>query len=86
MHNPLDFSGKVALITGAAAGMGLAASRMFAYLGARVVLADFKEQAVQAAAQSLVAAGHKAIAMVAPSRLRSNHRSARYFGFYQLET
>ena len=63
MHNPLDFSGKVALITGGAAGMGLATARMFADAGASVVLADFKEHAVQAAAQSLVANGHKAIAI-----------------------
>ncbi len=62
MANTLDFSGKVALITGAAAGMGLATARAFAEAGAAVVLADFKEEAVQAAAE-LVAAGHKAIAV-----------------------
>ena len=27
MNNPLDFTGKVALVTGAAAGMGLATAR-----------------------------------------------------------
>ena len=63
MRNPLDFSGKVALITGAAAGMGLATADAFAEAGAAVVLADFKEEAVKAAAQKLVAAGHKAIAV-----------------------
>src|SRR5438034_2992018 len=63
MRNPLDFSGKVALITGAAAGMGLATADAFAELGAAVVLADFKEEAVKATAQKLVAAGHKAIAV-----------------------
>src|ERR687885_124468 len=61
MSNPLDFSGKVALVTGAASGMGLATARAFAEAGAAVVLADFKEEAVQAAARELVAAGHKAI-------------------------
>ena len=50
MRNPLDFSGKVALITGAAAGMGLATADAFAEAGAAVVLADFKEEAVKAAA------------------------------------
>lgn len=63
MNNPLDFSGKVALVTGAAAGMGLATARAFAEAGAAVVLADYKEDAVQAAAEKLVAAGHKALAV-----------------------
>ena len=63
MSNPLDFSGKVALVTGAASGMGLATARAFAEAGAAVVLADFKEDAVQAAAQKLVAAGHEALAV-----------------------
>jgi NAD(P)-dependent dehydrogenase (short-subunit alcohol dehydrogenase family) len=63
MNNPLDFSGKVALITGAASGMGLATAQAFAEAGAAVVLADFKEDAVKAAAQKLVAAGHKAFAV-----------------------
>ena len=63
MNNPLDFSGKVALVTGAAAGMGLAAANAFAEAGAAVVLADYKEDAVQAAAERLAAAGHKAIAI-----------------------
>jgi len=63
MSNPLDFSGKVALVTGAAAGMGLATAKAFAEAGAAVVLADFKEEAVKTAAQKLMAAGHKAIAV-----------------------
>ena len=61
--NALDFSGKVALVTGAASGMGLATAQAFAETGAAVVLADFKEEAVKAAAQNLVAGGHKAIAV-----------------------
>jgi NAD(P)-dependent dehydrogenase (short-subunit alcohol dehydrogenase family) len=63
MKNPLDFSGKVALVTGAAAGMGLATAQAFAEAGAAVVLADVKEEAVQAEAEKLVAAGHKALAV-----------------------
>ena len=63
MSNPLDFSGKVALVTGAAAGMGLATAKAFAEAGAAVVLADFKEEPVKEAARKLVAAGHKAIAV-----------------------
>jgi NAD(P)-dependent dehydrogenase (short-subunit alcohol dehydrogenase family) len=63
MTNPLDFSGKVALVTGAASGMGLATAQAFAEAGAAVVLADFKEDAVKSAAEKLVAAGHKALAV-----------------------
>ena len=63
MTNPLDFSGKVALVTGAASGMGLATAQAFAEAGAAVVLADFKEEAVKAAEQKFVAAGHKALAV-----------------------
>ncbi|HEY1379535.1 MAG TPA: glucose 1-dehydrogenase [Gemmataceae bacterium] len=63
MKNQLDFSGKVALVTGAAAGMGLATARAFAEAGAAVVLADFKEDAVKAEAEKLLAAGHKALAV-----------------------
>jgi NAD(P)-dependent dehydrogenase (short-subunit alcohol dehydrogenase family) len=44
--------GKVALITGAAGGMGLAAARLFATEGAKVVLTDVAEEAgAQAAGQ-----------------------------------
>src|SRR5215203_3470761 len=39
--NPIyNFKGQVALVTGAAKGMGLAAARMFAESGASVVVAD----------------------------------------------
>ncbi|HXG68298.1 MAG TPA: SDR family oxidoreductase [Blastocatellia bacterium] len=63
MNNPLDFSGKVALVTGAAAGMGLATAQAFAEAGAAVVLADVNEEAVKVEAEKLVAAGHKALAI-----------------------
>jgi NAD(P)-dependent dehydrogenase (short-subunit alcohol dehydrogenase family) len=59
----LSFENKVALVTGAAAGMGLATARAFAHAGAAVVLADFKEEVVGAEAQKLTAAGCKAMAI-----------------------
>ncbi len=62
-ENPLDFTGKVALVTGAASGMGLATAQAFTEAGAAVVLADFREAEVIAEAQKLVAAGHRAIAV-----------------------
>ncbi|MFL6446505.1 MAG: glucose 1-dehydrogenase [Bryobacteraceae bacterium] len=62
-NNRLDFTGKVALVTGAASGMGLATAQAFAEAGAAVVMADFREDAVNAEAQKLAAAGHKVIAV-----------------------
>jgi len=62
-NHVLDFNGKVALVTGAASGMGLATAHAFAEAGAAVVLADVKEDAVKAAAHTLVAAGHKTLAV-----------------------
>ncbi len=46
-------AGKVALVTGAASGIGLAASRMLALQGAAVVLADIAAGAGEAAARAL---------------------------------
>src|SRR3974390_3133555 len=62
-NNTLDFTGKVALVTGAASGIGLAAAQAFAEAAAYVVLADFKEDNVKAEAEKLAAAGHKVLAL-----------------------
>jgi NAD(P)-dependent dehydrogenase (short-subunit alcohol dehydrogenase family) len=56
-----DFEGKVALVTGAGSGIGLATSKAFALAGAAVVLADRDEKAALRAAEELVAAGHDAL-------------------------
>jgi len=58
-----DFNGQVALVTGAGSGIGLATATAFAHSGAAVVLADCNENALQAATQTLTAAGHQAIAV-----------------------
>lgn len=63
MKNPFNFDGKVALVTGAAAGMGLAAAIAFAEAGAAVVMADSREEIVHAEADRLTTAGHKVIAL-----------------------
>lgn len=63
MNNGLDFTGKVALVTGAASGMGLATARAFADAGAAVALADFREEAVKAAAEGIAADGYRTLAI-----------------------
>lgn len=59
----ISFENQVALVTGAASGMGLATAQAFAEAGAKVVLADFREDVVQKEADKLVAAGKTAIAI-----------------------
>lgn len=59
----ISFENKVALVTGAASGLGLATAKAFAESGADVVLADWNERAVNAAAGDLAAQGHKVLAV-----------------------
>ena len=59
MNSP--FRGKVALVTGAGSGMGLATARAFAEAGAAVVLADVREHTVRDAAEELASAGRNAV-------------------------
>jgi len=63
VKNPFDFSGKVAFVTGAASGIGLATAQEFAQAGAAIVLADIQVDAVRAVAEKLTAAGHQALAV-----------------------
>jgi len=64
MNPTYDFSGQVALVTGASSGMGLAAAEAFSDSGAAVVLADINEKALQAAAGKLTSAGRKVLSVV----------------------
>lgn len=59
----ITFEGKVALVTGAAGGMGLAAAKEFAALGAAVVLADMNEELVVQAVKNLTDKGYRALAV-----------------------
>ena len=58
--NLFDLSGKVAIITGGAGGIGTIYARGLCEAGASVVLADVDAGAAEAAADELVAAGHDA--------------------------
>jgi NAD(P)-dependent dehydrogenase (short-subunit alcohol dehydrogenase family) len=59
----ISFENKVALVTGAASGLGFATAKAFAESGASVVLADWNEKEVQAAANGLADKGYKALAV-----------------------
>jgi NAD(P)-dependent dehydrogenase (short-subunit alcohol dehydrogenase family) len=63
MNPTYDFTGQVALVTGAASGMGLATAAAFAQSGAAVVLADRNEKALHTATDTLKARGHQVIAV-----------------------
>jgi NAD(P)-dependent dehydrogenase (short-subunit alcohol dehydrogenase family) len=57
----ISFEGQVALVTGAASGLGLATAKAFAQSGASVVLADWNEKEVQAAAREIAKSGPKTL-------------------------
>jgi NAD(P)-dependent dehydrogenase (short-subunit alcohol dehydrogenase family) len=59
----ISFDGKVALVTGAASGLGLATATAFAESGAAVALADWNESAVRQVADALRAKGHRTLAI-----------------------
>jgi meso-butanediol dehydrogenase / (S,S)-butanediol dehydrogenase / diacetyl reductase len=59
-----QLQGKVALITGSGRGQGLAAARRFAAEGARIVVNDLDPTPVNAAVDSLRAAGGEAVGAV----------------------
>ncbi len=59
-----DFAGKVAVVTGAASGIGLALSRRFAAEGMKVVMADVEAPVLAAAVAGLRASGAEAIGVL----------------------
>lgn len=59
-----NFKGQVALVTGAASGMGLATAQAFAGAGAAVTLADVSEDALQKAVNKIKSDGGKAIGVL----------------------
>lgn len=58
MDPTLSFGGRVALVVGAAGGIGLATARAFADAGAVVALADLDVERLRAAADGLASANH----------------------------
>jgi len=60
---PQTLSGKTAIITGGASGIGLAIAKAFAQQGARAVILDLNQDAAHAAAQQIAASGGTAHAL-----------------------
>ncbi len=59
-----DFTGQVALVTGASSGLGLATAQAFAAAGAAVVLSDIDEKRLNAATDALAAEGRRVLGVV----------------------
>lgn len=60
----IDLSGRVALVTGAASGIGRAAAETIARAGAKTVLLDQNAAQIQEVAASLRQSGHEAVGML----------------------
>jgi NAD(P)-dependent dehydrogenase (short-subunit alcohol dehydrogenase family) len=65
MSNLFDLTGKVAIVTGAGAGLGVTFSTALAEAGASVVCADINGENAEKTAADLTAKGHTAIGMAA---------------------
>ncbi len=63
-----DFSGKAAVVTGAASGIGRLTAERFAEMGADVVLTDINKEVIDTVAAEIVAKGGKAVAVAADVR------------------
>ena len=59
----MSFKGKVAIITGAASGMGLLSAQELAKDGAKIVLVDINAAAVEAAAEGIRKSGTEAVGL-----------------------
>jgi NAD(P)-dependent dehydrogenase (short-subunit alcohol dehydrogenase family) len=63
MNRNQRFNDQVVIVTGAARGIGLITAEMMAIEGAQVVLYDLEQSAVSSAAEKIVEAGGRAIAL-----------------------
>ena len=64
MTHPVFTEGRVALVTGAASGIGLAACKRFASLGMKVCLADINSDGLEAARDEVAGSGADVLAVV----------------------
>lgn len=77
MATDRSLAGKVAVVTGAAQGIGLAVARAFAEAGADLVLWDLDPGALDAAARELAAAGARCVTAAVDVRDRAALAQAR---------
>jgi len=69
MHNYLDLTGRIALVTGASSGIGAATASVLADLGARVAIGWYQnESGAEGVRQKIIGSGGKAIAVRADVR------------------
>ena len=85
-NHPALQAGRVAVITGGASGIGLAAAERFASMGLKVCLADLSAEALERAAETVAAVSGRDAVLTAPtdvSRLESVQalRDAAYARF-----
>ena len=76
MSDPLDvfrLDGRVAVVTGAASGIGRAIADVLAGAGARVLLGDLDEVGAQSAAREIADRGGSALAQCADVAARADH-------------
>ena len=81
----IDFSGKVAFVTGAAGGIGLAVARMFAESGAKVAMTDIDDARLKQSAEDLKSKGFDILPIVCDisdeaQTKEAVERAARHFG------
>jgi NAD(P)-dependent dehydrogenase (short-subunit alcohol dehydrogenase family) len=76
MMTPSDMTGRVALVTGAAAGLGQATAIRLAEVGADVAIADIAEQGLEETARAIRAHGGRALVLPLDLAVRDNCRVA----------
>ncbi|RSZ65626.1 glucose 1-dehydrogenase [Corynebacterium hylobatis] len=76
MTDKNDFNGKVALVTGAAQGLGAGIAKDLAARGASVIVADLNQEGAENVATEIEQAGGKAAAMKMDSASREDNRKA----------
>lgn len=72
----MEFAGKVALVTGAASGIGLAMANRFATAGMHVVLADIESDALDAAVAQVARHGTNVEGVICDVRSSADHETA----------
>ena len=70
-----QLAGKVAIITGASSGIGLAAAKIFASEGAKVVLGGRRQDALDALAAEIAGSGGEAVCVVGDVREEATARA-----------